>query len=191
MKMDDQKEARRPFLNGQRIYLRLIEEADVNEEYIRWLNDSEVTHYMETGRFPSTQESIRKYLDRFHNDGIANVIFAIVDRGTNQHIGNVTLNRINWIHRTADTGLMLGRKDCWGKGYAHEAWSLLLDYAFHRLGLRKIIAGAIGNHVTSLAVLGKLGFRMEGTLRQEVFVDGAYRDVIRMGLFREEFQRQH
>lgn len=182
------EDMRRPFLVGQRLYLRLLEESDIGEEYVGWLNDYEVTRYLETGKFPSTPEAIRKYLERFQ-DSTTNFIFAIVDRETDQHIGNVTLNRINWIHRTADTGLMIGRKEFRGRGYAFEAWSLVLEYAFQRLGLRKIIAGAIADNAASIAVLKKLGFRVEGRLRQEFLVDGEYRDGVRLGLLREEFHK--
>jgi len=179
---------RRPFLGGQRLYLRFLEESDVTEDYISWLNNYEVTRYLETGKFPSTPQTVRKYLERF----IANttdIIFAIIDPETEQHIGNVTLNHINWIHRTADTGIMIGRKDYWGKGYGFEAWSLVLEYAFERLGLRKITAGAIAEHSASIRVLKKLGFKVEGTSRQQFLVEGKYQDALRLGLFKDEFYK--
>jgi RimJ/RimL family protein N-acetyltransferase len=170
------------------VYLRLLEESDISEEYVGWLNDCEVTRYMETGKFPATPESIRQFLQRFHGS-TTDIIFGIIDRETDQHVGNVTLNHINWIHRTADTGLMIGRKDFWGKGYAFEAWSLFLEYAFQRLGLRKIIAGVIVDNTASFVTLQKLGFKVEGTLRQEYLVDGEYRDGVRLGLLREQFYK--
>ena len=177
---------RRPFLVGQRVYLRLLEDADVGEEYVGWLNDREVTRYLEVGKFPSIPETVGQYVERFRGS-TTDLAFAIVDRQTDQHIGNVTLNNINLIHRIADTGLMIGRKDFWGKGYAFEAWGLILGYAFQRLGLRKIVAGAIVDNVASIAVLKKLGFKTEGVLCREFLVDGEYVDCVRLGLFREEF----
>lgn len=173
---------------GERLYLRLPEECDIGEEYLGWLNDQEVTRYLETGKFPSTYQGIRRYLEYFQNS-TGDLIFAIIDRETELHVGNVTLNRINWIHRTADTGLMIGRKEFWGKGYAFEAWSVLIEYAFRRLGLRKIIAGAVADNVASIVTLEKLGFKIEGRFREEYFVEGEYRDGIRLGLLREEFYK--
>ena len=84
---------------------------------------------------------------------------------------------------------MIGRKECWGKGYAFEAWNLLMEYAFERLGLRKIIAGAVADNVASIVTLEKLGFEIEGRFRKEYFVEGEYRDGIRLGLLREEFYK--
>jgi len=39
----------------------------------------------------------------------------------------------------------------------------------------------------ALKVYRRLGFKEEGRLRQERFVDGAYHDLIIMGLLREEW----
>lgn len=178
---------RQPFLIGERVYLQWLDEDDVTEDYVAWLNDPEVTRYLHTGRLPATKTSVREYVARFQRS-TTDLIFAITDRQTEQHIGNVTLNRIDWINRTADTGLLIGRKEFWGRGYAAEAWSLVIDYAFRRLGLRKIVAGAVADHAPSIAALKKLGFVVEGTFRQEMFVDGEYRDVLRLGLLREEFR---
>jgi ribosomal-protein-alanine N-acetyltransferase len=100
----------RPFLIGQKLYLGALEGSDVCEEYIKWLNDTEVTRYMEIGKYPSTPETIRVFLERFQGS-TTDIIFAIVDQKTDQPGGNVTFNRINWIHRTADTGLMIGHRE--------------------------------------------------------------------------------
>jgi len=178
----------RPFLIGDKLYLRSLEESDISEKYIGWLNNYEVTRYLETGKVPTTSEAIHNYLESFRGSS-NDIILAIIDRETDQHIGNVTLNRINWIHRTADTGLMIGEKDFWGKGYAFEAWSLIIEYAFQRLGLRKIIAGSMDKNVASIAVLKKLGFKLEGTFRQEFLVDGEFRDAVRLGLLKEDYYK--
>jgi len=179
---------RRPFLIGERLYLRLLEESDIGEEYLGWLNDAEVTRYLEAGTFPSTTHTIRKYIEHFQNS-TTDLLFAIIDRGTHQHVGNITLNRINWIHRTADTGLMIGRKEFWGKGYAFEALSLLIEYAFQKLGLQKIVAGAVADNIPIIVTLEKLGFKVEGKPRREFFVEGEYRDSVRLGLLRDEFYK--
>ena len=176
------------FLEGEKVLLRPLEEGDISAKYLGWLNDYDVTRYLETGRFPVSQEDLRRFLTRFQNTQ-SDFIFAIIDKGTETHIGNVTLNRIHWVHRTADTGIMIGEKNFLGKGYGFEAWSLLIDYAFVRLGLRKITAGAVAANTGSVKVMQKLGFRLEGTFRKEFFVEGHFMDVLRFGLFLEEFYK--
>ena len=178
----------RAFLNSNRIYLRALEESDITEDYVAWLNDPEGTRHMESGRFPASVQSILQYLERFQH-GEGDVIFAIIDRATEKHIGNVTLTSIHQTHRSAHTGLMLGNKDFWGQGYAFEAWSLIIEYAFDRLGLRKIIAGARAKNEASVTILKKLGFKEEGVFRKEFFSEGEFVDSIHMGLFRQEFHK--
>lgn len=181
-------ETQKQMLIGEQVYLRPLEEPDIGEDYLGWLNDPEVTRYLETGTTSATLASLRHYLTRFE-DSSTDLIFAIVDRETDQHIGNVTLNRINPVHLTTDTGLMIGRKEFWGKGIAFEAWSLVIEYAFQSLGTRKILAGAIAGHEASIKTLKNLGFQVEGTLRKEILVDGEFRDKLSLGLFREEFHK--
>jgi hypothetical protein len=79
--MEAIEEMRRPFLMEKKIYLRLFEESDVSEEYVGWLNDYEVTRYLETGIFLSTPEAIHKYLERFQDSNV-DLIFAIFDKDT-------------------------------------------------------------------------------------------------------------
>lgn len=176
-----------PFLEGNRISLRPLMRRDVGLEYQKWLNDPEVTRYLEVGRYPVSRQDILNRLGRY-NDHSDALIFAIIDKVSSLHIGNVTLSQINRIHGTAETGLMIGRRDFWGKGLAAESWSLVIDYAFRRLGLRKVRAGVIDGNKASEATLRKLGFQEEGRLRRELFADGSYRDAIRFGLFPEEFR---
>ena len=67
----------RPFLIGPRLYLRVLEEADISEDYISWLNDPEVTRYLGTGRYPSTPEMVSSYLNKFQTiqDGLKSHLY--------------------------------------------------------------------------------------------------------------------
>lgn len=178
-----------PNLIGEKVSLRPLVAEDINGPYLDWLNDPEVTYYLEVGRAKSTRETSSRYLEHFKNSQ-SDFIYAICDKETGKHIGTVTLNHIHPIHKTADSGIMIGDKDYWGKGFAYEAWGLLLNYAFTELKLNKIIAGAAKENVASLRLQEKLGFKIEGELRQEFFCDGKYLDAVRTGLLATEFQFQ-
>ena len=153
----------------------------MDERYVSWLNDPEVTRYLDSGRTPSTIETLRRYVHRFE-ESATDLLWAIVDRESGRHIGNVTLSRIDWVHRKADTGLLIGEKGFWGRGYATEAWYLVADHAFRGLTLHKVLAGACVANIGSVNALKRLGFRVEGTARQEFYLDGSYLDVVRFGL---------
>src|SRR3972149_1107027 len=100
----------RRILTGEKLYPRPLEDSDIGDEYLSWVNNPEVTRYLETGKAPVSLPDLHRYLERFQNSK-TDFIFAIVDKRSGRFIGNVTLNRINWTHRTADTGLMIGRME--------------------------------------------------------------------------------
>ena len=174
-----------PPLEGPRLRLRHLRQAEVDDRYVSWLNDPEVTRYLDSGRTPATVETLRRYVGRFEESD-TDLLWAIVDRASGRHVGNVTLNRIDWVHRRGDTGLLIGEKEFWGRGCATEAWYLVADHAFRGLALHKVLAGACVANVGSVKALKRLGFRVEGIARQEFYLDGGYLDVARLGLLAGE-----
>lgn len=176
-----------PFISGHKVYLRTLELKELKEgPYLQWLNDPEVTLYLETGLFPTTHEDLEQYY-RSVVQNPQNIMLAIIDRETNKHIGNVKLGSINWLHRFAEFGIMIGDKSFWGRQYGTEVVGLTLQYGFMKLNLHKITLGVHATHVSAVALYRKFGFKLEGTLRSQFFCDGAYCDKYLMGILREEF----
>lgn len=171
------------FITGERIYLREVRLSDVNEDYHRWMNDPDVTQYLESRFYPNSLEGLREYVASKLGDR-DNVFLAIVLKDGDRHIGNIKLGPINWIHRFADVGIMLGDKSSWGKGYASEAISLVVDYAFRKLSLHKVTAGCYCSNQRSLRAFEKAGFQVEGTLKEHYQQDGKYIDAVLLGITR-------
>ena len=177
--------SREAALAGPRVALRLFEARDLTPRYVGWLNDPEVTRYLEVGKRPVTREAAAAYVRRFL-DGSAGRLFAIIDQASGRHIGNVTLNHVDVRQGTADTGLMIGDTSFWGRGYATEAWRLLFGHAFETLGLRVMTAGAVVGHEASIRALRALGFTLEGTVHRDG--PGFSWETYRFSLRREEFR---
>lgn len=177
---------KRAFLVGELIYLRAITEEDLTGRYFEWLNDFEVTRYTESGRFPNTMAAMESYY-RSVILNAANVALAIVEKQTDRHIGNVKIGPINWVHRCAEFGILIGEKDCWGKGYGTEATSLMLKYSFQRLNLHKMVLGVHASHSGAIRAYERAGFRVEGQLREALFLDGRYCDKVLMGVTAEQY----
>jgi [ribosomal protein S5]-alanine N-acetyltransferase len=175
-----------PFLIGDRIYLRGLEKADLSGDYFQWLNDYEVTKYLESGAFPNSCESMEAYYES-RQKSRNEAFLAIVLKNENRHIGNIKLGSINWIHRTADVGIIIGAKDCWNKGYGTEAMALMLEYAFERLNLRKIYLGVVSEHKAAIRVYEKLGFVIEGDLKEFYIIDGKLTGKTLMGINKQQF----
>ena len=188
------------FLAGSRIFLRPLEREDLIGNMRRWANDPEITGFMSMGTFPNTVEGLeyeyaQLVADR-HTAGLlqnpqspSNLVFAVITRDGNQHVGNVGLYSLNWIMRTAEVRVLLGEKEFRGRGYAGEAYRLVIEYAFDRLNMRRLHAGARVDNVASIVVLKKLGFVEEGRRREAFYRNEQAYDVIELGLLRREFIR--
>jgi RimJ/RimL family protein N-acetyltransferase len=174
------------FLGGDKVYLRPLERADLNDTYLGWLNDSEVTRYLETGSFPSTMQDLEKFYEGVTGSR-TEVIFAIVDRKSHRHIGNAKLGPINWVHRRALFGILIGEKDFWGKGIGEEVTRLMVEYGFLRLNLNRIGLAVFAEHESAIRCYQAVGFKIEGTFREEMYSDGIYKDRLWMGLLRSEY----
>lgn len=99
----------------------------------------------------------------------------------------MAIHQIDWVNGTATTGAMIGEKEYWGKGYGSEAKMLLLDYAFNRLGLRKICSNVIAFNGRSKRYSEKCGYREEARRKAQFFRDGTYHDEIWLAVFRENW----
>lgn len=174
----------RHFIEGERVYLREVRPSDVNENYYRWMNDPEVTQYLESRFYPNSMEGLREYVASKLGDR-DNVFLAIVLKEGDRHIGNIKLGPINWIHRVADVGILIGEKDCWSKGYATEALRLVVDYAFRKLNLHKVTAGCYANNQGSRKAFEKAGFQVYGVRKEQCFWNGQYVDGVLLGIVRE------
>jgi len=174
-----------PFLAGKRLYLREVRPEDVNENYYRWMNDPEITRYLESRFYPNSMTGLREYVTNKLSDQ-DNVFLAIVLKENDRHIGNIKLGPINWIHRFADIGLLIGEKDCWGKGHATDAIRLVVNYSFNTLNLHKLTAGCYDLNIGSIKAFQKAGFVTEGVRKQQFYYGGAYIDHVLLGLVSPE-----
>lgn len=103
--------------------------------------------------------------------------------------GWCTLNSWNPDFRSASLGYCLARAG-WGQGVATEAAGALLDWAFGTLDLNRVQAEADTRNAASARVLEKLGFTLEGTLREDCVVNGDVSDSWVFGLLRREWFSQ-
>lgn len=178
---------RNAYLTGDSVYLRPLERADVNERYLSWLNDPEVNRFIDAAQFPQTIEKLERYVAAVEASP-TDVMFAIVTKDDDRHIGNIKLGSIHWVHRHADLGLLIGEKAAWGRGHGVDATRLLLRYAFRHLNLHKVTLWVNTENPGAQRVYEKAGFVVEGRHRSHSFVDGRYLDSLSMGILREEWE---
>ncbi len=173
-----------PFLIGERVYLRPLELSDA-PTITPWFNDAEVTRFLLRHR-PMSVGAEEEFLRRVAaND--TDVTVGIVVRETDQLIGTTGLHP-ECRNRSARFGIVLGDKASWDQGYGTEATRLTVRYGFDTLNLNRIWLHVYEYNPRGQRVYEKVGFRVEGRLRQENYYDGRYWDVFAMGLLRTEWE---
>lgn len=178
------------FLRGELCDLEPVRAEHATAEYVGWLNDAETTRFMESGYFPSTLASVQAYIEAMRSR--SDVLFlAIIDRELGRHVGNIKLEPIQWIHRNAELGIMIGDPEARGRGLGTEACHLVLRHAFDRLGLHRVGLGVVEDNRGAIRAYEKVGFQVEGALRQAIQRDGRSFDVVRMGILATEFRQAH
>ncbi|SNZ16271.1 ribosomal-protein-serine acetyltransferase [Terribacillus aidingensis] len=101
--------------------------------------------------------------------------------------GVIGFHKIDWQNSTTSIGYWLG-EDYTGNGIMQKAVSKCLDYAFLELRLNRVeIRSAIGN-VRSRRIPEKLGFTLEGTIRQAEKLVYGYVNHNVYGMLLEEWE---
>lgn len=150
--------------SGDQIYLETLTVSNMSDDYVHWLQDREITRFLELRHASQTIESVTDFVsDCFKSE--KNLLMGIFLHEGKKHIGNIKLGPVVWRYRRADIGIVIGDKNYWGQGMAAEAIKLLCDIAFHDLGLRRLQAGAYAENKGSVRAFEKAGFQVEGVLR--------------------------
>lgn len=172
-----------------RIYLRALNPDDYKVS-VKWRNDPAIQEMIGGPKYFVSPERERQWVENaiISKDKI---VLAVCLIENDQYIGNVMLQDIDWINRTARVPYMIGDKSVWGKGYATEARMLMLKFAFEERNLRRISAVVLEDNIASLRVNEKCGFKKEGLLRKSVFKNGKYHNQYILGLLKEEFDEAY
>lgn len=170
---------------GEKVFLKILSEDDVDENYLGWLNDNEVTRFIESRWQAHSLEDLKNYVKTI-NESLDDVLLGIHLKNQ-EHIGNVRICQIHPVHRFGDLGFLIGKK-YWNKGYGTEAIKLATEYAFKELNLNKLFADIYSNNVGSYKAFMKAGYVEVGRLKRHFFFEGNYVDKIIVEKLNPKFQ---
>ena len=173
---------------GEKTYLRPLERSDLNQGYHDWINDAEASIGL-INPLPVNFDALESYFNDSRSPHC--VMFAICDRENDAYIGNARLSQIDWVHRTALYGRLVGPPEYRGKGYGTDALIQLLRYGFHFIGLNRIWSSAWIENEATLASNDRAGMTREGILHQYVYKNGCFHDCVILAMLREDFDRLH
>ena len=177
-----------PFLEGEHLVLRGLDETDVDGPYPAWLNDAETCRGNSHHVRPYSVDEAREYVRAVRRDP-AQLVLAITRRKEGDHIGNIALQAMHPLCRRADLSILLGGEQSRGRGHGLEASRLLCEHGFAALNLHRIQCGTFADNLGMIRLALALGMKEEGRRRQAAWKDGRYVDVIEFGLLRSEWSK--
>lgn len=163
-------------IDGHFVRLRAFERHDVDANHA-FVNDLETMQHMVSGiPFPASMEDEYRWLEQQTSYSRGEYQFAVEDF-EGSLVGRCGVIRLDWKNRVAELAIMIGTPYR-GRGYGKEAMGLLCDFCFKEMNLHKLKVSVFAFNKAAIRTYEKNGFVQEGTLRQEIFRNGAYQDVV-------------
>ncbi len=172
---------------GKHVRLRSVERSDLRC-FQEWLNDPEVSDGLST-YLPLSMADEEQWFERMSRVEPEEKPLAIdlkEDSGW-RLIGDIGFFNLEWANRSAEFGLFIGDKSVWNKGYGTEVVRLLLKHGFETLNLHRIYLRVYSTNPRARRSYEKVGFVLEGTLREAVYRHGRYADIYVMSVLRSEW----
>lgn len=165
-------------IRGQQVYLRPITLEDT-DMVVRWRNGKTVVENF-IYRKPVSKEEHLNWMKNKVDTGRVHQ-FVICRNEDDMPVGSIYLQNFEEENKKGEWGIFLGEKEAYGKGIGTEAAKLILAYGHETLGLHKVISKVLAYNRASVRMNEKAGYTQEAYLRDELFLDGKYEDLILFG----------
>ena len=161
------------------IFLEPFRKKHLSETYRSWFSDENVTKYNSHGSHFYSDEDFDEFVLSSQSDKC--VTFAIIHRELG-HVGNAAIQNIHQINRNAELAFIIGDHRLHGKGIGTGICQYLIRHSFDKLNLSKVYFGTVESNVGMRAIGTKCGFEEEGFLKDQVFLNGTYHNIVLYGL---------
>lgn len=149
----------------------------------RWMGDPEVASNIGLRREPSLERTV-EWIQKAVQDPSIRAYAILADK---EHVGNVVFDQIDTYLGSARLSIYVGETAFRGSGVGSTAARLAAELAFEQAGLNKIWLTVHVMNLRAINVYTKLGFVLEGILRDEFWFGGKRLPVLRMSLLQREF----
>lgn len=171
---------------GKKTRLRALDVADI--ELLReTVNDPNMEYMVIGWSFPISATEQRRWYESTLDDSKIQRFIIETNNDLAEPLGMMALTDLDWKNRSAGIGIKLFSNTPRRQGYATDALSALLAYVFDELQLHRIGLRILSTNHASRALYEKCGAKQEGVLRDAVFKQGAFIDVIYYGILKDDF----
>ena len=168
-------------LLGSSISLGPVVPADFPSMFC-WANDAAAAR-LNLGYRPIDFLTHQQWCENLGKDQ-TRVNLAIRKLGETSILGLIEITNIGPVHRCAEIGIRIGDEADRGQGFGREALAMALDFCWRHLNLNRAQLIVLAHNERALRAYRAAGFTQEGLLRQAVFVDGEWADLVIMAALR-------
>jgi len=170
-------------IEGKLVRISIFTEENITDTYLSWLNDPEVVRFSNQRFFQHTYHSSLDYLRTFV--GTTNIFLAVYLKDEDKYVGTMSVYFLP-PHEVADIGIMIGDRDCWGKGIGGDAWTTVLSLLIDVVGIRKVTGGTLSCNKGMLKILAKSGMKPDGVRVRHELVNGQEEDAVLYAKFKRD-----
>ena len=173
-------------IDGKSVSLRPMR-ADELEQFHAWVNNPDILPYW-YGRTKSLEEIKADYTSDYFTDNDPYTGRCFTIEREQVPIGMICYNRIDRDNRNVELDMLIGDKKFWNKGFGSDALLAFIRYLFSIFPLNRIWLGTYSYNQRALRAYEKVGFKREGILREDAYIDGKFVDSVVLSILRREFE---
>jgi ribosomal-protein-alanine N-acetyltransferase len=170
------------------VYLRAFEIEDsilIN----KWRNDAEIQFLLGGNKYFVSLEREKKWVEEKIFNNNQEIYWAICLDNNTEMIGYISLNKIDLLNRNAFWGgIVIGDKKNRQLQKSIQAVYLMLEHGFSQLGLHKIYGQWLECNEVSLLLGDFFKFQIEGILRDHIYKNNKFNNMIIKSLLKSEFE---
>ena len=159
------------------IYLRPMTVEDTGR-IVAWRNEISVRKNFIYQELFTAEGHLRWIRDMVEPGKV--VQFIICDMTTDQPLGSVYVRDIDRTHHKGEYGIFLGEDGARGRGVGTAAAKLMLQFCFEELNLHRVYLRVFAENMAAIRSYEKAGFVKEAVLKDDVCIDGVFRDIVWM-----------
>lgn len=162
--------------------INLLNLTDSEKEMVRmWRNHENIRKWMYMDHIISLDEH-KHFLEKIKNDN--NNFYWVLKDDRNNYLGVLSLNRVNFRNKNAYFAIY---SNPYNKipGVGRIIDRCAIELAFEILKLHTLKLEVIEDNIQVINLHQKMGFKEEGKLKEFVYKNGKWLDVIIMGIVNE------
>jgi len=170
-------------ISGKRILISDFKLNDIDGNYISWLNDPYVMRFSNQRFTTHTKKTCKVFFNLINNSG--DHLFLITLKKSGEKIGTMTVH-IFKNHKTADIGILIGKKEFWGQGLGEEAWNLVMNYLLKKKSFRKVTGGSLSCNKGMIKIFKKTGMKIDGVRKSHELLNNKTYNIVHYAKFKND-----